>query len=417
MLAFGETTRNQRVEKIVAMAPILRWWVAMTPLRLRHLFILPALALFLQGGTAGATNASNPPPAAPVAAAHAAPASPPRGSTPDTARHAAGATPHAAPAAKARAQATAKAGKATVATSSPKANAKTTKGASKANAKGNGGSSDEIAADFGLIEEAVANHLKGQVKSQGGEKSVIRFMLGMARDKKVVTPDGTVTMEALQKVWTNKTDSQKVEDAFRAARPNEHEWIPSNLMVAVISRAQTSAEGEQWVYLQDRLRAMTEEVIFKPQFWSKDEAGTALYPNGHVGALEKWFPEPPPGQKATGPRYIPLQVGMEEFHNELREAFQGSKNIKDAVTRLHGVFQKWVWNGESPPKNVKVASDAYFHREHMVDPLVQFTVSKDEIAKVKANYATMEAKFNGILAEVKQAMKDDASEGAAVANK
>lgn len=61
---------------------------------------------------------------------------------------------------------------------------------------------------------------------------------------------------------------------------------------------------------------------------------------------------------------------------------------------------------------MQVANDAYFHREHMTDPLVAFTVGPNQIAKARANYAAMDAKFNETLAEVEQALKNDATKSA-----
>jgi len=175
--------------------------------------------------------------------------------------------------------------------------------------------------------------LQAEVNSVG----IINFMKGMAQHGAV----GKITRQKLGVLWDQTEPKNWLKAQLRGAVDYPpHEWIPSNMILAVIDRAANLAqfsEGVKWIDLQHELRSNTNWVIFKPSFGKQPVAYQGkeyVVLQGHTGAL-----------------YLdgsPQHTGQGPFHDDLRGAFEHATNTANCATRIEGVYNKWVWNGERP---------------------------------------------------------------------
>jgi hypothetical protein len=175
---------------------------------------------------------------------------------------------------------------------------------------------------------------------------VVNFMKAMAQKKTLkLEADGkqyTASPKALDAFWQNKKNSMWLENRFRDARPNDHEFIPSDQMLNVVHRS--NSKGTKWVDLQDQMRIATSDVIFKQDKTNITETihGKKYAKlQGHSGATyEKRLYH---GKVQE----VPDTVKQPEFHNELRQAYKSSKTPAEEVKKVKSIVKNWVWDGKA----------------------------------------------------------------------
>jgi hypothetical protein len=202
----------------------------------------------------------------------------------------------------------------------------------------------------------------GAVSSAGG---IVAFMKKIAAGANIAGID----RKKLGELWNQKTGGktqpngtitggivkhrEALKDLFRAAMPDHHEWIPSNMMLEVIDRdmdALNLSQVPEWIDLQHNFRIKTQDVVFGEQkvlHINHNGKPHAVF-QGHVGAkiiLETV-------DTSSGDVVTKEQYGIQdEFHNDLRDAFKSSTNIKTVKTAIKSVAQNWIWNGKTLPLN------------------------------------------------------------------
>ena len=172
---------------------------------------------------------------------------------------------------------------------------------------------------------------------------IVQFMEDMAEGKVV----NGITRQQFASIFEDsdkKIGGDKAEDwiknKFRNVRSNTHEWIPVDLIPAVVQRAASATdflEGVKWIRLQNELRTDTSWVIFKE---SKGDISTlngvrVVILQGHVGAIYL------DGSAQT--------KGSSDFHQELQDIFNANISIASSVDQLKAVFVAWVWKGDDEP--------------------------------------------------------------------
>ena len=242
----------------------------------------------------------------------------------------------------------------------------------------------QIARDFVAVKQVIH-----QVR-------IVPLMKELALGHTVTVGRVSVDFDKLKDLWTDKTDSNWVEGEFRDARPNNHEWIPSNYMVKVIERAQGSREGLAWIDLQDQMRSLTHTLIFNPkraQITETLHGKKYLVPQGHTGALE---------DRSTG---APLTAGQADFHDQLRDVFERNKSLAGCVAGIKQVVKEWVWDGSDPglPISPKV-------RYHGGKALAAIPDLRKQQA---ANYRAIQSMLDGVIAQVKSVPPPDAHDAVA----
>jgi hypothetical protein len=185
--------------------------------------------------------------------------------------------------------------------------------------------------------------LVAAVKSVG----IIEFMNKMAAGAIV----GGIDRAKLEVLWKVTVNSTWIKDRFRDAAPKGdgdsslegfHEWIPSNMIMAVINRAAGLEDGidaGNWIEVQNVLRTKTMHVVFNPAKSSEMHSdGKGLLIQGHVGSVYlRTF------DSSGDPEYSAETTGTNVFHNALRAAFTDSKTIATCIADLEKVAQEWVW--------------------------------------------------------------------------
>ena len=198
---------------------------------------------------------------------------------------------------------------------------------------------------------------------------IVAFMKAMAGGQSVAGVD----QAQFSQLWATQENEDWLKDRFRAVHPNMHEWIPSNELEAMVTKAQHSPEGANWIDLHNDLRSPTQHVIFKPEVSSHVAPDDTLVLHGHVGAI---YHETTPQTKDQGP-----------FHDELRAVFLAAPDVATAVDGLKAVMAKWVWDGAKLPKPLSPGL-----KDSMGRPLVPEKV-QDERA---VQFAQMDVLFDGL---------------------
>jgi hypothetical protein len=195
-----------------------------------------------------------------------------------------------------------------------------------------------------ITERAASQDLVAAVRALG----ILPFMRQMALNQRVAFGGKTMTLRgrgplSLEHLWRSSANRAYLASQFRA--PNRHEWLPSDMVYAVIDSIASAPEADRGVLaarlidLHNSLRTNTAWVIFK---WSKASAterigGTEFkIIQGHAGALYRR-----PDQ--TGP----ATIGEPVFHTQLRGAFGANKTVAQVATGLQDVFRNWVWDGSA----------------------------------------------------------------------
>lgn len=175
---------------------------------------------------------------------------------------------------------------------------------------------------------------------------IISFLRDMANGRsKVVKYKGeqvTVDFRFFEEAW-NRTQLvvDLVKDRFRNAMKGHHEWIPSNYILEVLTRARAAvADGEKWIDLQHALRSETFRVIFKPAKSSKIEKDSVN------GSPEKDYTILQGHSGAVYYKETEQTKGQEDFHAALRSAFTGSTSPSGAAQDALTVAKEWVWHDE-----------------------------------------------------------------------
>jgi hypothetical protein len=221
------------------------------------------------------------------------------------------------------------------------------------------------------------------VKQAIKRTSIVPFMKTLAMGKSVEVAGASISLADFATVWAaGPKGTHWIEDQFRAVRPHDHEWIPSNYLLRVVQRASSSSEGLAWIDLQDQMRSATKLIIFKPSKIRvvKQVGGKSyLVLQGHVGALD---------DHTSGD---PLTVGTDEFHDQLRAAFDGASTIAECATAIKKVFEEWVWDGQAP--DLPISPDVYYHEGGSVAGDAQM------IERQKASYAAIAATLDAFITQ------------------
>jgi hypothetical protein len=181
---------------------------------------------------------------------------------------------------------------------------------------------------------------------------IVPFMKSMARGETVLEVSrqdfDSIYNDSTKKIG-GKVTKLWLHAKFRGADGGKHEWIPTDMIDRIIDRASSPdkfIEGVKWIDLQHKLRVDTSWVIFKPSKWDLVQYNNNDYllPCGHIGTVSLGKPIDHPNESA-------LTTKQEQFHNELRSAFNRSTNIDTYFVELNKVIEKWIWTGEtfSPP--------------------------------------------------------------------
>ncbi len=194
----------------------------------------------------------------------------------------------------------------------------------------------EMARSAGTRDQAL-------VTAIGNAGGIIPFLNNMAKNRSA----GGMSESQLETAWTNQANLDYVKDLFRAAMPEQHEWIPSNFIPNVVRLASVATPAGQeagetfalWVRVQHEWRTPTRSLIFKPEGNTR-RAFTADVPQpdgttrrlpvvilqGHSGAVYA-----PAEDGALTARPVPQTKGQPWWHDELRDRFvAGSTNDSKA---------------------------------------------------------------------------------------
>ncbi|MFF2188046.1 hypothetical protein [Streptomyces sp. NPDC058155] len=187
------------------------------------------------------------------------------------------------------------------------------------------------------------------VNEAGG---IVEFLKRMAEGKTIqVAVEGVVhdvNMGKFKEVWerTESKAKEMLKDKLRDATPNNHEWIPTNLILDVTERAAIAAgEGPKWIDLQHNLRSQTFRVVFgalkaPPEIRVESVGGGPVReysaPYGHSGAVFLYRPT----KKNQRVKY------QQDFHEELRASFFSSVKVQDVKDAALATARSWIWRGE-----------------------------------------------------------------------
>ncbi|NJM90963.1 MAG: hypothetical protein HC863_01440, partial [Myxococcales bacterium] len=187
--------------------------------------------------------------------------------------------------------------------------------------------------------------LKEALSNAGG---IVAFMKGMATAKQA----GGMTYAELVQAWQLQPNVDELKNQFRAANGGQHEWIPSNMILAVIERAQQvpdALHAAAWIDLHHTLRSPTPNLIFKPSYALNSVMINGQQESllcGHSGAL--YYAD---GKKQnTGGDAVtvkPSTFKQNDWHNELRAIFEIKKTIGNVIDGLEAFFQQTIWNGSA----------------------------------------------------------------------
>jgi hypothetical protein len=203
---------------------------------------------------------------------------------------------------------------------------------------------------FPILNQAgiTVDNLKQAVSLAGG---IVQFMKDIAAGK----APGGIDHTQLKKLWSQQTGNklqhrETLKTMFRNAMPGKHEWIPSDMMLAVIERdmdADKMGIVPEWIDLQHNFRIDTEHVVFKPSYESIQGYNGKNYSvlNGHSGAIYLV------NKTLSGNTYSPRTEHQADFHNELRENFKSIDTKVDLLNKIKVTAQKWAWDGNGNPAN------------------------------------------------------------------
>jgi Domain of unknown function (DUF4157) len=235
--------------------------------------------------------------------------------------------------------------------------------------------------DYGKLEtpkngDHADPRLKRAVQVAGG---IVAFMKGMATVKQA----GGMSHADFEAAWADQQNVDYLKDEFRDADPGKHEWIPSNKIKDIITRAHSARDLEQaaaWVELHHTLRCDTEHLIYKPSYApNTTNIGGVNYTLlcGHSGALHLRNP--------NGPKPSP-SIGMQQtWHTELRDIFEANKTILACIDALRAKLRDTIWDGVTA-----LPADVYTdYVDAAGNPIDWSTRSKDQAAR----FATVDACF------------------------
>ncbi|SAL04848.1 hypothetical protein AWB78_07160 [Caballeronia calidae] len=223
----------------------------------------------------------------------------------------------------------------------------------------------ELAADvkivFDIVTPAGRDRQLAEAVSRFG---IVNFLVGIAKGQ---SPGGIGEARLEEELWpgaANRENREFIKNAFRAADPGMHEWIPTNYIPNVIARASAAREGEEtaetaalWVLVYHRWRSPTEHIIFTPigrrlrrVRLSTAVAGAtdAVVLQGHVGAIYAAAER----QRET-PGVVQAQTqGQGPWHEDLRRFFReespGTDSraaIASVIDRVEQYAEETVWGG------------------------------------------------------------------------
>jgi hypothetical protein len=214
--------------------------------------------------------------------------------------------------------------------------------------------------------------LRPALKAAGG---MVPFMKAMAADEKVAGIGPT----QFDTLWDHQENEDWLKDQFRAVSPNMHEWIPSNQIHEIVSKARATPDGPRWIDLHNELRSPTPHVIFAPETSSHETPDGSVVLHGHSGAI---YVDGVPQTKHQG-----------DFHDELREKFLAAPDVATAVDGLKNTAEKWLWTGAPPPKPLSSAQKDSMGRP--IDPQALMAARATQYAEMTQLFDAMKVKHGG----------------------
>ncbi|MEC4880021.1 MAG: DUF4157 domain-containing protein [Scytonema sp. PMC 1070.18] len=229
----------------------------------------------------------------------------------------------------------------------------------------------------------VDTDLKNKVKDKGG---IIGFMKYMTNQVDQNTPE----WQKFVIIWDSDPKSKSwLKDQFRDADPGKHEWLPSNMIKAVIERAsdaKTYIHGTDWIDFQHEVRTPTKFLIFKLNYANrivKGVTGVKKILQGHSGAV--YTSRPPEGPKQETDK-------QKEWHDTLRGFFSNTNSLKQLLQEIEQHFDNTIWDGT--PVDRVTTYDRHCDAKGNLLSLNDLEAQQQrEIPKVKSDFMKWKVKF------------------------
>jgi hypothetical protein len=255
---------------------------------------------------------------------------------------------------------------------------------------------------YGKIETPKEKPSPGQaLKEAVAAHGIVAFMKGMATDKEA---EG-MTYDELVEAWKVQANVNWLKDQFRAANSGQHEWIPSNMILEVIERAQSAAgaiHAAAWIDLHHTLRSPTPNLIFKPSYALGSvsiEGQQEQILSGHSGAV--YYPrgakKPKLNSGAAAVSAVPSTTKQNEWHDELRRLFRTNATIGKVITAMEQFFQTTIWDGDEGDVPAAVFRDYVTSTGAPVDWEDLVAAQKGRYKEVQGNFDNCRAKLTAFL--------------------
>lgn len=184
------------------------------------------------------------------------------------------------------------------------------------------------------------------LKEAVGKVGIVQFMKDMATKGQ----SGQMTYQQFQEAWKLQVNVNFLKEEFRKADPGKHEWIPSNMIAAVIERARSTNDLEvatAWIELHHTLRSDTAFLIYKPSF--TESAGGSkingkLVLSGHAGAI---YVDGKKHDASGAPKPVASMIGQPGWHDTLRNIFSNNTSMKTVISEMHDHFKNTIWDGNA----------------------------------------------------------------------
>jgi phage-related protein len=240
--------------------------------------------------------------------------------------------------------------------------------------------------------------LKAAVAAAGG---IVAFMKGMA----TVEQAGGMTYAELVEAWKVQANVDELKNQFRAAHTGQHEWIPSNMILEVIERAQSAAgaiHAAAWIDLHHTLRSPTPNLIFKPSYALGSvsiEGQQEQILSGHSGAV--YYPrgakKPKLNSGAAAVSAVPSTTKQNEWHDELRGLFRTNATIGTVITAMDQFFQTTIWDGDEGDVPAAVFRDYVTSTGDPVDWNGLVAAQKARYKEVQGNFTACRNQLTAFL--------------------
>jgi phage-related protein len=220
-------------------------------------------------------------------------------------------------------------------------------------------------------------------------KGLIEFLIEIAQGKTYVGQEISINERKFEELWTdpsrNNPNVKLVKDKFRALNPfndsGPHEWIPTNMVQAVVERAsQPTLAGQEasetaalWIRVHTTWRSRTRDLILDP---SRPEyvrsirlSGlTAHILQGHPGAVYARFKDGAASADVSSQQ----TVGSPPWHEDLRVHFrraaarsgESTRILGDLINDVETFASRTVWSNPGLTSELR-RFEQYFQR---IDP-------------------------------------------------